>query len=80
MDIKSKEKKALLKAKDRLGTWAKLAELCGVSQPIAWNWYHRNKTATPPEHVLKIEGATGVSRHDLCPDVFGKPPKTEKGK
>lgn len=75
MDIKSKEKKALLKAKNKIGSWTKLALLCGVAQPIVWNWYHRNKTATPPEHVLKIEQATGVSRHELCPEVFGNKPQ-----
>lgn len=26
----------------------------------------------PPRYVLTIEGVTGVSRHDLRPDVFGK--------
>lgn len=26
----------------------------------------------PPRYVLKIEGLTGVSRHDLRPDIFGE--------
>lgn len=28
----------------------------------------------PPEHVLAVEKATGVSRHELRPDVFGPVP------
>ena len=28
----------------------------------------------PAERVLEIERLTGISRHDLRPDVFGPPP------
>lgn len=29
----------------------------------------------PPERVLEVERLTGVSRHELRPDVFGPAPK-----
>lgn len=28
----------------------------------------------PPERVLAVEGLTGISRHDLRPDIFGASP------
>lgn len=49
------------------GRRARLAETLGISQAALSVW--RN---IPAEHVLKIETATGISRHDLRPDVFGK--------
>lgn len=65
-------KKALLEAKEKLGSWDALASVCGVAQPVAYNWYHRNKNGTPADKVLVIEKHTGVSRHKLRPDVFGR--------
>jgi DNA-binding transcriptional regulator YdaS (Cro superfamily) len=32
-------------------------------------------TAVPAERVLEIERLTGVSRHELRPDVFGPAPQ-----
>lgn len=32
----------------------------------------------PPERVLDVEGVTGVSRHELRPDVFGPAPHKKK--
>ena len=29
----------------------------------------------PPRHVLAIESETGISRHELRPDVFGPKPE-----
>lgn len=69
------KKEALLEAKEILGSWAALGELCGVSQPVAYNWYHRNKNGVPADKVLLIEKSTGVSRHRLRPDVFGEEKK-----
>lgn len=46
-----------------------MARLCGLTQPAVWKWVHAQK-ALPAEHVLKVEQATGVSRHDLRPDIY----------
>ena len=54
---------------DELGiTQTKLAELIGRSQPSVNEWLKRDRI--PAELVLGIEGATGVSRHDLRPDLY----------
>lgn len=49
------------------GRRSELAKALNISAAALSVW--RN---VPPEHVLKIEALTGVSRHDLRPDVFGK--------
>ena len=48
---------------------SEMARICGVKQPSVWAWVHGQKPL-PAEHVLKVEAATGVSRHDLRPDIY----------
>jgi len=60
---------ALQIAVRRLGSQSKLARLCQVTQPAVWKWMQSGKRL-PAEHVLKVEQATGVSRHDLRPDIY----------
>jgi DNA-binding transcriptional regulator YdaS (Cro superfamily) len=59
---------ALEIAVKRAGSQAKMAELCGVSQTAVWKWLQSSKRL-PAEHILAVERATGVSRHDLRPDI-----------
>jgi DNA-binding transcriptional regulator YdaS (Cro superfamily) len=51
------------------GSQTAFAELCGVSQTAVWKWLDGGKHL-PAEHVLKVEAATGVSRHELRPDIY----------
>ena len=37
------------------------------------NWRARGRV--PSDMVLAVESATGVSRHEIRPDVFGEPPR-----
>jgi len=60
---------ALQRAVERAGTQARMADLCGVSQTAVWKWLQSSKRL-PAEHVLRVELATGVSRHDLRPDIY----------
>lgn len=60
---------ALKVAVDLMGSQDRMARLCGVKQPSVWRWLHRQRRL-PAEHVLKVEQATGVSRHDLRPDIY----------
>lgn len=46
-----------------------LARQCETSQARIWNWLNRDKKV-PAEFVLKIESVTGVSRHELRPDLY----------
>jgi DNA-binding transcriptional regulator YiaG len=52
---------------------AGIARLLGVS-PQAVNQWVSGSRPVPSRHVLAIEAATGISRHQLRPDVFGGNP------
>lgn len=60
--------------------WAKAIEIAGNKTEMA-KIVGRTRTAVsvkvrpPPEWVLDIERATGISRHQLRPDIFGPEPK-----
>ena len=52
-----------------MGSQSALARLCGVSQQSVSKWVLLDKEL-PAAHVLKVEEATGISRHDLRPDIY----------
>lgn len=58
MPIKAVAKKAQLHV-------AQIAQRLGMSRQRVNLW-----DAVPAEHVLKVEDATGVSRHDIRPDLY----------
>ena len=60
---------ALESAIEFAGSQTALAQVCGVKQTTVWQWLHRMKRM-PAEYVLRAESATGVSRHDLRPDIY----------
>lgn len=60
---------ALLKAIKAAGGQVALADKLGIRQNAVSNWIHKTKRI-PAERVLAIEAATGVSRHELRPDLY----------
>jgi DNA-binding transcriptional regulator YdaS (Cro superfamily) len=54
-------------AADRIGGLSELARRLGVKHPTFYKW-----SRVPAERVLQIEQITGVSRHDLRPDLYPK--------
>jgi DNA-binding transcriptional regulator YdaS (Cro superfamily) len=46
---------------------ADLAKQLGVTVGAVWQWRQ-----VPAARVLDVERITGISRHELRPDVFGK--------
>ncbi len=46
-----------------------MARLCSVSHTAVWKWVNE-KRSLPAEQVLKVEAETGISRHDLRPDLY----------
>lgn len=60
---------ALREAVAKAGGQSATARLCHVSQPTVWGWLNI-QLRLPAEHVLTMEGATGVSRHALRPDIY----------
>lgn len=61
--------KPLEKAVQAAGGQLALAKKLGTSQSRVWNWLNRD-SRIPAEFVLPIERATGVSRHELRPDLY----------
>lgn len=52
-----------------MGSQSAMARLLDISQAAVWKWLDE-KSVLPAEHVLKVEAATGVPRHDLRPDIY----------
>ncbi len=56
---------ALAKAIASAGSTVKLSKILGVTSQAISQWKR-----IPAERVLDIERATGVSRHELRPDIY----------
>jgi hypothetical protein len=56
--------------KQERGRLSRLAEYVGVDPSTLCQWQK-----VPPRHALKVEKFTGISRHDLRPDVYGPKPR-----
>ena len=63
------EVEALEKAVEAVGGQTALAAAVGVKQTHIWNWLNRDKRV-PAERVIAVEQATGISRHELRPDIY----------
>jgi len=55
------------------GGQAALARVLNIT-PQQVNQWAKGGRPVPARYVLAIEQATGVSRHLLCPDIFGSAP------
>ena len=66
---------ALNRAVQVAGSQMALARALGIKSPSISCWYKAGRV--PAERCLAIEAATGVSRHDLRPDVFGPAPAND---
>lgn len=62
---------------DVVRTQQALADICGVTQTAVWKWLQSSKRL-PAEYVLRVEAATGVSRHDLRPDIYPREEMTDR--
>ncbi|WP_341207258.1 YdaS family helix-turn-helix protein [uncultured Sphingomonas sp.] len=60
---------ALRSAVERAGGQSATARILKVSQAAVWKWLDEGKVL-PAEHVLTLEAATNISRHDLRPDIY----------
>lgn len=59
---------ALERAIDAAGGLTKLAESLGVTKQAVAQW-----DEVPPLRVLAVERVSGVSRHELRPDLYPEP-------
>lgn len=47
-----------------------VAREAGVAIPT-WNRWENGRRRVPAERVLDVERVTGISRHELRPDLYG---------
>lgn len=59
---------ALRRAAATFGGFAQLGRQIGISQQAVSGWHSRG--TIPAKRVLEIERLTGVSRHQLRPDLY----------
>ena len=58
------------------GSLARVAERLLLTRQAVEQWNTaKGKYRVPPKHVLTLEAMSGVSRHELRPDIYGPPPK-----
>ncbi|MGE4430907.1 MAG: transcriptional regulator [Sphingobium sp.] len=60
---------ALQAATEKAGGQSALSRICSVSPTAVWKWLQSAKRL-PAEYVLRVEAATGISRHLLRPDIY----------
>lgn len=68
---------AIRKAIDVAGGQTALAHALDRSQGLVWQWAH-GRLRVPAEKCSQIEQTTGVTRHELRPDIFANPTKVEE--
>ena len=61
----------------RAGGQSALARAIGAKQQNVWDWLNKGNKQVPGKYAPAIEAATGVSRYELCPDIFGPPPTSQ---
>jgi DNA-binding transcriptional regulator YdaS (Cro superfamily) len=60
----------LTKAIQKAGTASHLASLLGIKPMSVSRWKTRYKGVVPADRVLQIYNATGVTPHELRPDLY----------
>jgi DNA-binding transcriptional regulator YdaS (Cro superfamily) len=64
------------KALKKAGGYSGLAKYLGISRQRVHNWFMEGGQV-PAHFVIDVEKATGVSRYEIRPDVFGVDPRRE---
>ncbi|ENH3225157.1 MULTISPECIES: transcriptional regulator [Klebsiella pneumoniae complex] len=63
----------LTKAIKSAGTATKLANMLGIKPMSVSRWKNRYQGVVPADRVLPIFTATGVTPHELRPDLYPNP-------
>lgn len=78
MALEHQSDSPLARAVRALGSQSAFARRIGRSQSTVHDWLADEKPL-PAEHVLAVEQATGISRHDLRPDIYPRPETAGQG-
>jgi DNA-binding transcriptional regulator YdaS (Cro superfamily) len=63
-------RQAMKRAVDLAGGQSALARKVGTTQARIWYWLNKAERGCPAEWVLAVAKATGVSKHELRPDLY----------
>lgn len=63
---------AFADAVKKAGGQTALAAICGCTQGNIWQLLKKG-SPLPAQYVLAVETATGISRHELRPDIYPAP-------
>ena len=69
MGIETHIQTPLAEAVRRAGSQSSFGKLIGRNQSTVFDWLRLNKPV-PAELAITVERETGVSRHDLRPDIY----------
>lgn len=69
MALEHESDSALALAVRTVGSQSAFGRLLGKRQSVIFGWL-RDARPLPAEHVLAVEEATSISRHDLRPDIY----------
>lgn len=75
MGIETQQDTALARAVRQAGSQSAFGRIVGKRQSTIFDWLS-NSTPLPAELVLLVERETGVSKHDLRPDIYPLEPVT----
>ncbi len=73
--VKTAMQRAIENAVQNEGSRARVAGRLGITRQAMDQW-----DKVPAKHVLVMEILSGVSRYELRPDIYGKPPKETRGR
>jgi DNA-binding transcriptional regulator YdaS (Cro superfamily) len=69
---------ALTEAVKVAGGQTAFARICGCTQGNIWQLLNKG-SPLPAQYVLAVEAATGISRHDLRPDLYPRETAAAEG-
>ncbi|WP_395391433.1 transcriptional regulator [Novosphingobium sp. BL-8A] len=69
MSLEHESDSPLARAVRKVGSQSAFGRLLGRRQSTIYGWL-KNETPIPAKHVLVVEAATGISRHELAPDIY----------
>lgn len=79
MALEHESDSALARAVRAAGSQSAFARLVGTRQSTVHDWLKTGRISPDRKVMERVERGTGISRHDLRPDVFGPAPASLAG-
>ena len=76
MALEHESDSAIARAVRAAKSQSAFGRIVGKPQPSVHRWLRQGQMPADDKMVIKVEEATGVSRHDLRPDIYPREPAT----